>query len=307
LTLNEELFNLIKVLENSLKKFRFLNSLLAVLILFAILLTARNIIRISFLKKEAPRVTSQDRSSIPMNIKDIFHYAPILELNPFGEPMKLHPIAIEEKKEKTYGALSNLILIGTVAGPQNLSYAIFEDKSLSSKGKQEVFAYKDEVFNYGILTKIDQSSVEIERDSVTYSLTILFDEIRDKTKKQTRSRSAPPKTSFARKVGDQQYVLDKRKVQKSLENPEQILTDARLLPNFVKGKQKGFRISEVVPDGLYHSLGIRNGDILLRVNGLEISNPEVAMQAMNALRGMNKVNLDIIRKGENMSMSYQMR
>ncbi len=113
--------------------------------------------------------------------------------------------------------------------------------------------------------------------------------------------------SFAKKVSERNYILDSRKVQQSLENPEQILTDARLLPNIKNGKQEGFIISEVVNGGLYHSLGLRNGDILLRINGLEISNPEVAIQAMSALRGMNRVGLDIIRNGKNMSMDYQIK
>ena len=142
---------------------------------------------------------------------------------------------------------------------------------------------------------------------MTYTLSIPFEKEKATTINHARTRDVAPKTSFARKVGEQEYILDSRQVQKSLENPEQILTHARLLPNFVNGKQEGFKISEVVPDGLYHSLGIRNGDILLRVNGLEISNPEVAMQAMTGLKGMNEINLDILRKGKNMSMNYQMR
>ncbi len=119
--------------------------------------------------------------------------------------------------------------------------------------------------------------------------------------------SAKSPSSFAKKIGERQYVLNSRKVQESIENPEHILTDARLLPNFVNGKQEGFAISEVVNDGLYHSMGLKNGDILLKVNGLQMSNPEVAIQAMTALKGMNRVNLDIIRNGKNMSMKYQMR
>jgi general secretion pathway protein C len=79
------------------------------------------------------------------------------------------------------------------------------------------------------------------------------------------------------------------------------------LPNIKDGRQEGFTISEVVPGGIYQSLGLRNGDILLKINGLEISNPEVAIQAMSALRGMNNVDLDIIRSGKNISMSYRMR
>jgi general secretion pathway protein C len=295
------------VLEKSLKKFRFVNYMLAVFILFAILISARNIISMSFSKKEVSHVISEDNSLHDIKKKDIMQYSAILEKNPFGKPMKLEPIAVEQEKDKPYGALSDLILAGTVVGPKELSYAIFEDKSPSSPGGQDVFAYKENVFNYGVLTHISGSSVEIERDSVIYTVTFQPDTAGTDREEQIERHVETPRGSFAKKVGEQEYILDSRRVQKSLESPEQILTDARLLPNFVDGKQEGFRISEVVPDGLYHSLGLRNGDVLLKVNGLEISNPEVAMQSMTALRGMNRVNLDIIRKGKNMSMSYQIR
>ena len=292
--------------ENPLLKFRLVNYLLSVFILLAALLLARNIVSISYSQKETPRRISQEKALINMNKKDIMQYSAILEKNPFGRPMKLLPIEVQQDREKSLGSLSNLILIGTVAGPESVSYAIFEDKS--QPNVQEVFAYKEKVFNYGVLTKITMTSVDIVQDSQTVTLTFPSEEPVAGTENRADSTPAEaPQTSFARKVGEQEYILDSRRVQESLANPEQILTDARLLPNFVDGRQAGFKISEVIPDGLYGSLGIKNGDVLLRVNGLEISNPEVAIQAMSALKGMNRVNLDIIRSGKNMSMSYQIR
>jgi general secretion pathway protein C len=293
------------MLENSLKKLRFVNYLLVLFILSAVILLARNIVGISFSKKAAPPPISKEKALINMNKIDIMQYSAILEKNPFGQPMKLHPIEVKQETEKSLGSLSNLILIGTVVGPENVSYAIFEDKS--QPNVQDIFGYNKDVFNYGVLTKITMTSVEIVQGSETYTLTFPSEETETGTEKQSAVSPETPQNSFARKVGEQEYILDSRRVQQSLENPEQILTDARLLPNFVDGRQAGFKISEVVPEGLYDSLGIKNGDILLRVNGLEISNPEVAIQAMSALKGMNRVNLDIIRSGKNMSMSYQIR
>ena len=297
------------VLEISLKKFRFINYTLVILIVAASLLFARNLIRISFSDTDTPHVLPEVKHSNSLSNSDIMQYASILEKNPFGQPMKLHPIAIEPQKEQSYGSLADLTLVGTVVGPKKLSYAIFEDKSPSSPspGGQEVFAYNQKVFNYGVLKEITSSSVKIERGPETFLLTIPFEKTVSEIEQHSEIEMTPSKGSFARKVGEQQYILDSRRVQQSLENPEQLLTDARLLPNFVNGKQEGFKISEVLPDGLYHSLGLRNGDILLRVNGLEISNPEVAMQAMTALKGMNRVNLDIIRDGKNKAMSYEIR
>ncbi len=292
--------------ENPLLKFRLVNYMLSVFILLAVLLLARNIVSVSFSQKEARHTIPKNKVLIKPNKNDIMQYSAILEKNPFGRPMKLHPIEGKQGAEQSLGPLSNLVLIGTVSGPESVSYAIFEDKT--QPNVQELFGYKDTVFNYGVLTRITMTSVDIMQDSQTYTLTFPSEETVAATDKRADGTPAEaPQTSFARKVGEQEYILDSRKVQNSLENPEQIMTDARLLPNFVDGKQAGFKISEVVPDGLYSSLGIKNGDVLLRVNGLEISNPEVAMQAMSALKGMNKVNLDIIRNGKNMSMSYQIR
>lgn len=294
------------MLENPLFKIRLLNYLLSVFILLAVLLLARNIVTISFSKEQTSLTASKGNALINKNKNDIMQYSSILEKNPFGHPMKLHPIDVKQEVGQSIGPLSNLVLIGTVTGPDSMSYAMFEDKS--QPNVQAVFAYKEKVFNYGILTKITMTSVDIKQDS--QSITLTFPSEETAAGKESRAVFTPAEsqpTSFARKVGEQEYILDSRRVQQSLENPEQVLTDARLLPNFVDGKQAGFKISEVIPDGLYGSLGIKNGDILLRVNGLEISNPEVAIQAMSALKGMNRVNLDIIRNGKNMSMSYQIR
>lgn len=292
------------MLDFSLKYFRFINYSLAVFILITSLLLTRNIVNISFSEKGAGSAGSEIKSTGIDPETNIMHYSIILERNPFGSPMKMEPIAGLRTAGIQYGPLSDLVLSGTAVGPEKLSYAIAMDKK-SNVGRHEIFTYGDNVFNYGILTKIKRSSIELTRDNITYRIPV----------KDLGSNISPNKvksisgtqSSIARKLSEGKYLLDGRKVRQSLENPEKILTDARLLPNFLNGKQQGFKISEVINGGLYHSLGLMNGDILLRINGLAISNPEVAIQAMSALRGMNSINLDIIRNNNKTSMNYQIR
>jgi type II secretory pathway component PulC len=266
--------------------------------LIAVLLLIRDIVSFSFTKNELPAAVSKDKISRQpaADRKTFMHYAPVLEKNPFGAPMKLRPLNASQAGEKEGGdlSLSNLILVGTSVGPDNLSYAIFEDKT-QSQGKQEIFKVGENVFNYGRLKKTGKTSVEIEHNSVIHTVE-MPEAIVDSEKAQEQS-DGPSQTSFAKQIGEREYILDSRRIQKSLENPEQILTHARLLPHIVDGHQEGFS----------QSLGLRNGDILLRINGLEISNPEVAIQAMSALKGMNNVDLDVIRNGKNISMSYKIR
>jgi len=293
----------------SLNKFKIINSVTAVFILVALLLVAREIVTLSLSSKKplasvpvTPGAANQQMKKI-----DLMQYAQILERNPFGAPMTLHPMGVtQEQDEVQYASPSSLVLVGTAVGHAQQSFAIFEDKAQSPPKGHEVFAKGEQVYNYGILKKIERSSVELESASSTFTIKMEEDAAAP-AKTEQRQSKREDQNSFARQVGEKEYILDSRKVRQSLENPEKILTDARLLPNIRDGKHEGFTISEVVPDGMYHSLGLRNGDILLRINGLEISNPEVAIKAMTALQGMNSVNLDIIRGGKNMSMNYKMR
>jgi general secretion pathway protein C len=274
------------------------------------LLLIRNIINISFSAKEPLVTATKDKTSkgTVFKKKNIMHYSTILERNPFGPPMKLQPLDISQETKKQNGSLSNLILVGTAVGPENMSYAIFIDKAGASPDAEEIFAYGEEVFDYGILTKVERSSAKLKQDAVIYTITMPDEDTRSEAEiNQLRSKDRPQASSFARKVSERQYILNNRTIQEYLENPEQILTDAILLPNITDGRQAGFTITEVVSGGLYHSLGLRNGDILLRINGLELSNPEVAIQALSAFKGMNRVNLDIIRSSRNMSMNYQIQ
>ncbi len=295
------------MLENSLKTIRLINYILIGLIVAAILLFTRSIISTSFsVKKPSTAVKTAINKHLLKN-KSIMYYADILTQNPFGPSLELRPLSVEKDTPAQPSSLSDLTLVATAVGSGRQSYAIIRDKSQSPPDNEGIFILGEKVFNYGILSNVKKTYVELERDAVSYKLTmpsepIISPQVRSQSRNSRKSSSA-----FARKVGERQYVLNSRKVQESIENPEHILTDARLLPNFVNGKQEGFSISEVVPDGLYHSMGLQNGDILLKVNGLEMSNPEVAIQAMTALRGMNRVNLDIIRSGSNMSMKYQVR
>jgi general secretion pathway protein C len=254
-----------------LKKLRFINIIIALLALISALLLTRTIITISFSKKETHtnKILSEQKQDFALKTtENIMRYAPIVEQNPFGSPMQFNPIVREKERISNQGSPTELLLFGTVTGPEKLSYAIFTDKSKPSPVRQELFTLSEEVYNYGTLTNIKKDFVELTQGA---------------------------------------NVLDQRKVQQALSNPEQVLSDARLYPNMKNGKHEGFRVLEVKRGGLYEELGLKNRDVLLNINGLNLTSPQAAMQAMSALKGMNTVNLDIIRSGKKMTLNYQVR
>lgn len=284
-----------------------MNYFIVVLVFIASLFLVRNLAGI-FLSNQKPQIATGGEKTIKNpapQLKDITSYSAILEKNPFGSPKKLQPLTVTQDTASKQGPPSNLMLVGTVVGPKKLSYAIFEDKTRPAPLRQVVVAYEKDVFDYGKLIKIERDSIELRQGSAVYKISLA--PLKGDTRSPRAEEIGSPRASFAEKIGEKEYLLNRRRVDQTLENPEQILTDARLLPNIQNGKQEGFKMLEVKSGGLYESLGLKNGDILLRVNDLEISNPEVAIQAMTALKGMNRVNLDIMRDGAKLSMSYDIK
>jgi general secretion pathway protein C len=115
---------------------------------------------------------------------------------------------------------------------------------------------------------------------------------------------SPP---FVKTIGKGVYVIDQKALQQVLDNPNQIMTDAWLSPHIVDNKQEGFVLKQIKKNGLYDSLGLKNGDVLLRINDYSIANPVNTLQAFTALRGMDRIQLDIIRDGAKTTMTYQIR
>jgi general secretion pathway protein C len=264
------------------------------LLIITILFFIRDIVSISLSPGE--KVIKSGGKTHDMTKHNLQDYAGILKNNPFGFPAgELRPITSTSTETPR---VVDVTLIGTVAGPRSLSYAIFADKT----GKQEVFRIGDSIFSLGTLKKIENEKVVVNVSGKSTEIPLAeIATIKEVKGGETTSQA------FARKTGEATYAIDQKRVQQAIENPNQIMTDARFLPNVVEGRQEGFILREVKPQGIYQSLGLQNGDVLLRINEYNISNPEAALQALTALKGMDRVQLDIIRSGAKMTMTYQIR
>ena len=54
-------------------------------------------------------------------------------------------------------------------------------------------------------------------------------------------------------------------------------------------------------------VGIRNGDVLLRLNDFPVDSPDKALQSFIALKGQNRLKLDMIRDGQPVTFNYDIR
>jgi general secretion pathway protein C len=283
-----------------------LNTFLAVIIATALAMLAADIVtyRLSHLfprsvaaKAAAPaRVTAEELSS----------YAPIVEKGLFGRAAagKLTTIARDSAVSPQGGAtsLSDLTLLGTVIGSFRETFALIQK---TSSKEERVFRLGEKVYDVGPLLAVKSESVEIDINGKRTTLA---------TPTSAPSAGGNAGTSGTvvagapiAQVAAGSYVIDQKAINAALDNIGQAMSDARLLPSMKDGKVEGFRVSEVKPAGVFGMVGIKNGDVLLRINDFAIDSPEKAVQSLAALKGQTRLKLDLVRDGQPATFNYDIR
>ena len=102
--------------------------------------------------------------------------------------------------------------------------------------------------------------------------------------------------------------IDKASVQRERANLSTLLTtNARVIPIARNGQPVGLKVYAIPPCSRAFALGLRNGDLLTHVNGLEVSTPSRAMQAYAQLRTASHFKVDLERGGHNVTYEYTLR
>ena len=108
-------------------------------------------------------------------------------------------------------------------------------------------------------------------------------------------------------MGRGQFTIKRSTVESWLQNPMQHAMSARIVPFFKGGRPKGFRLFRIRPGSLYSTIGLRNGDVISRINGYEMSSPQRALEVYSKLRHSRSITVDIIRNGRRQTLDYSVR
>jgi general secretion pathway protein C len=245
----------------------------------------------------------------PVPAEDLMSFAPILEKGVFGKAAqgKLTPVVQSAgAKDAPTTAQSDLLLLGTAVGSFRETFALIQK---SSTKEERVFRLGDKVFDLGPLVAVKKEVAEIQAGDQRIKIltpTAVAEATKPSAEPPPPAPSAPP-GALATAVGTGSYVVDQRALNAALDNIGQAMTDARLLPSTKEGKVEGFRVSEVKPTGIFGTVGIKNGDVLLRINDFPIDSPEKAIQSFVSLKGQSRIKLDLIRDGKPLSLNYDIR
>jgi general secretion pathway protein C len=110
-----------------------------------------------------------------------------------------------------------------------------------------------------------------------------------------------------RRTGEHAYVVDRRELAGAVDSMSGLMTQLRAVAEVHDGRPAGFKLFRIKEDSLFARLGLRDGDVVRRINGTEIADPSALLSFLDRLRHEPRVALDILRQDAPQTMVYDLR
>ena len=88
---------------------------------------------------------------------------------------------------------------------------------------------------------------------------------------------------------------------------ELILNDSAIEPYLVDGLVEGLRITDLDKIPMAKTFGLKNGDVISRVNGHLLTGKQKAFQVFKKAKSQTSMNLELLRDGETKELSFDLQ
>jgi general secretion pathway protein C len=213
-------------------------------------------------------------------------------------------------KPQPLPSLDSLIeILGIVYFPKGNSYVIIKDKKTNT---EEIYK-EQELVGQAKIIKIEKDKVYFEYDNKTISLNL--------ENKPTETGIIISKDSLS--LDEKQKVniispkipekvismdVDFEKTIGELVNDKNLIQNVNLTPNVNEGKIEGFKVSNLPENSIPYQYGLRNGDIVKRVNGILIDSMSTAFNVYNQIKNSNVqvVTVEILRDNKPILLTFRL-
>jgi len=200
-----------------------------------------------------------------------------------------------------------LTLLGTiVATNPDHSSALIKDDSPTAQALG--YGLNDQVLG-AMVVVIEDRRVKLKRtDGREEWLTMEDEEAPTRTATAGSPTPAGPTTEGIEQAGENQWTVSREILDEHLQDLEGLSRMGRaLLHRGSDGQFDGYRLSAIRRGSLPDQLGIRNGDVIHAVNGMELSSVQGAMEAYSTLQNEAGFSFEVSRRGQTMTLEYDVR
>jgi hypothetical protein len=102
---------------------------------------------------------------------------------------------------------------------------------------------------------------------------------------------------------DKEGVVPRELVEKLLMDPYAEIAKMRMIPD----ENGGMRLERISPDSVLGSVGVKQGDVVKALNGIEIGNLGDVANAVNSMMSGTRFDVTVQRDGKPISLKYQVK
>ena len=226
-------------------------------------------------------------------------YGAVMARNIFGSLEKASEGVKPADIETLEPTALKIALLGTVTGDKQTAVAVIEERD---KRRQGLYRVGDSVQD-AIVRMILRGKVVLRVGDKDEILTMEESSSQrassSSTEKEGRASRAPRRgTSITVKRSD---------IEKSLEDINKLLSQARIRPHFTDGSADGLAFSNIKAGSIFKKMGLKNGDIVQGVDDRPIESPDDVLSLYEKLESESSISLQINRKGRQETINYRLR
>jgi general secretion pathway protein C len=195
-----------------------------------------------------------------------------------GDPTKAYAVIEDLQKRQ-----QDLYRIGDAIQQATLKMILREKVVITVAGKDEVLSMEENTRSSGRAVagvESEQSLTEPEEFAPTE------DRMMDRAQKVSLNRG----------------IIDA-----AMQDVSKLMTEITITPHMEEGQSSGLAISNIRPNSIFRRMGLRNGDILVGVDGQEIRSVDDAMRFYESLRSASELKVQINRRGQERTIDYSIR
>ena len=248
---------------------------------------------------ELPPVESQHTSNSASGNKQTADFNAILSARLFGERTNDEPVEIDPMVAPETSL--NLTLTGIFASTDpEQSRALIKDES----GKQRPYAVGDDIPGNAKLYSIHNDRVLLERKG-------RYETLRLEQEKLTAAggssgRASPPRLGGTSSVSGNTLTQLSEVREQLLHDPTKAGEYIRVQPVYNQGQLQGYRVYPGKNRQLFKDVGLRAGEMVTSVNGVQLDDPTRALQMLTELSSSTQMSLTLERAGQSRTVNINL-
>lgn len=183
-------------------------------------------------------------------------------------------------------------------------FALIADKK---NGREKQFNPGDQVFKSGVIVhSVEQEKVFLKMGAEIGFLEKMVNKDAVTLKKDTPGSKKAVSQSAIQQQG-QDFYIPSAEIEASMNDFSKLINQARVVAYFKKGVHQGYKIRSIDKGSLYDKIGLKNNDIIKKVNGNAINSTAEAMRLFQVLRNEKEITLQLERGGKPFNFQYHIQ